>query len=292
MEKNKYKKCYLCGNNKFEKISNRVRDIKNKSVLQCKKCELVFLENFNHIKNNFYEKSKMRQGEEQPKGWKAYLDKCAQDDFRRAEFLKKEVEGKSLLDFGCGAGGFLSMLKNIKKITGVEKDEKIIKKIQKNFNLKIYEDLGEIREKFDVITLFHVIEHLKNPKKILERLRGFLNPEGKIIIETPNSSDALLTLYNCRTFSDFYYWSCHLHLFNEKSIKLLLKKCGYQSAQVVQIQRYPLSNHLYWLARRKPDGHKIWNFLNNKELNILYQNQLAKKGICDTILVIAINKKK
>ena len=53
---------------------------------------------------------------------------------------------------------------------------------------------------------------------------------------------------------------------------------------IEQFQRYPLSNHLYWLSHGKPGGHELWNFLNNKNLAKSYENELSKLGKCDTII--------
>ena len=41
-------------------------------------------------------------------------------------------------------------------------------------------------EKFDLITIFHVLEHLENPVRDLSCLAGFLKPDGKLVIEVPN----------------------------------------------------------------------------------------------------------
>jgi hypothetical protein len=55
----------------------------------------------------------------------------------------------------------------------------------------------------------------------------------------------------------------------------LIKQLGLKLNWLRHIQRYPLSNHLYWLAKGMPGGQKKWIFLNNNRLNIEYENQLA-----------------
>jgi hypothetical protein len=94
----------------------------------------------------------------------------------------------------------------------------------------------------------------------------------------------LLTLYESTPFSEFTYWSCHLYLFNSSNLALLVRKAGLKMNYVKQIQRYPLSNHLYWLAKGKPGGHQKWHFLDSTELHAAYERQLAAIGKCDTIL--------
>ena len=106
-----------------------------------------------------------------------------------------------------------------------------------------------------------------------------------MIIEVPNSDDALLTLYENNNFQKFTYWSQHLFLFNSKTIAEMIKQAGLKLNWIKHVQRYPLSNHLYWLANGKPSGHKEWSFLNNSRLDQEYEHQLAAIGKTDTIIV-------
>ncbi len=141
---------------------------------------------------------------------------------------------------------------------------------------------------FDYITAFHVFEHLIDPIKILKDLSKILSEHGEIIIEVPNSEDALLTLYENEKFAKFTYWSQHIFLFNDFTIKKMVQQSGLKLNWVKQIQRYPLSNHLYWLSKGLPGGQNIIPFFNNK-LNDLYENELASIGKCDT-LIASISK--
>lgn len=72
-----------------------------------------------------------------------------------------------------------------------------------------------------------------------------LEKNGEIIVEVPNSDDALLTLYENKGFQNFTYWSEHLFLFSSKAIVNMVEQAGLKSNWVKHIQRYPLSNHLY-----------------------------------------------
>ena len=107
---------------------------------------------------------------------------------------------------------------------------------------------------------------------------------GQIIVEAPNADDALLTLYNNEPFSNFTYWSCHLFLFTSKTLEMLFSQINLKVNYIKQIQRYPLSNHLHWLANGKPGGHSKWHFLDSPDLRHAYEKQLAAIGKCDTIL--------
>ena len=137
---------------------------------------------------------------------------------------------------------------------------------------------------FDLITAFHVVEHLSDPRSILCEFKKYLAPNGQIVIEVPSSSDALLTLYESEPFQHFTYWSQHLYLFNAKTLETLVQQSGLKVISIQQYQRYPLSNHLYWLSKGKPGGHKFWSFLDSPLLQQAYADTLARIGQCDTLI--------
>lgn len=277
------KKCYLCSGDDFESVEGKVRDIPDLPIMRCTSCGLVFLGSHEHIDSSFYEGSKMR-ADNSFKDWQRYLKEYDQDDERRVERFKPLLINKSVLDFGCGGGGFLLKVKNIcKSSAGLEKD-KYLRGMLTEAGIAVYGELEELKDKFDVITLFHVLEHLKDPRDILKKLSDLLNKSGTIIIEVPNSDDALLELYKSKPFSEFTYWGCHLYLFNNSTLKKLINDSGLIVNFIGQIQRYPLSNHLYWLSKGKPGGHKIWHFMDRTDLSQAYEAQLATLGLCDTII--------
>ena len=143
----------------------------------------------------------------------------------------------------------------------------------------------ELEGKVDIITMWHVIEHLEDPIGLLKKLKGLLKPNGKIIIETPNAEDALLSQYKCDAFADFTYWECHLYLFTNATIRTVIENAGLRMIAQKQIQRYPLANHLYWLTNGKPGGHKEWGIMNEAEVNNAYAKLLASMGCADTLIV-------
>lgn len=279
------KKCCLCNGLKFNNRPGSVRDNCKLKILVCASCGLVFLSSFAHIENNFYENSNMHAGKTLDVN--VWIKKTEQDDQRRFEYIKNILPQRSLLDFGCGTGNFIAKASRLTdKAFGIE-PEVCLREYFDQMNLKVYSSITEIptKDKYDIITLFHVLEHLPDPKATLIELSKFLKNKGQIIIEVPSADDALLTLYNCEAFSHFTYWSCHLFLFNSKTLKELAAQVKLKINYLKQVQRYPLSNHLFWLAQGKPGGHEKWNFIDSKELNKAYENQLGAIGKCDTILM-------
>jgi len=276
--------CYLCGKggkDEFMKRDGKVRDNPILDIFECLSCGLVFLSSFDHIHTDFYQEARMH-GE--PGDIETWLKDSAWDDDRRFIFLKHVIANKSVLDFGCGAGGFLTRTRTTSShVAGVEVEMRLKPHFRKE-GLEVFTDIAEVKGLFDIITLFHVLEHMNDPITLLMRLSEKLNEDGQMIVEVPSADDALLRLYTSAPFSQFTYWSCHLFLFTIGTISRIAEKAGLKVNYIKQVQRYPLSNHLFWLAKGKPGGHKIWNFLDSEELHRSYEKQLASIGLCDTIL--------
>lgn len=283
--------CYLCSNDSFTVINNRVRDREDIKVLKCNKCSLVFLDKTDHISESFYQNGEMEKTLcainiiENPN---IYNTTDSIDTEKRFKLHNNLMKDKRILDFGCGAGSFLRKLKEEKisaKLYALEPNTELHDMLKKDFT--VYSSIDELPDNsFDVISLFHVVEHIPDPLKTLNQLYNKLVDGGKIIIEIPNAQDALLKLYECEAFSNFTYWSCHLYLFSPSTIERLIKKTKYKLNEIKQYQRYSLANHLHWLAKNKPGGHVIWDFLDGEALQLEYEKKLAELGQCDSLITL------
>jgi 2-polyprenyl-3-methyl-5-hydroxy-6-metoxy-1,4-benzoquinol methylase len=273
--------CYLCGSPSSTVRKGEVRDAPEIRILECDKCGLVYLNRTDQIKSNFYEDSGMHGAN--PIGIADWMRATEQDDQRRFETLRQEILGKKILDFGCGAGGFLvKAKKNAAYVAGIELEKRVHQ--YWGDGLKLFYSPQDVDKEYDLITAFHVIEHLLDPRAMLKELARHLAPGGKIIVEVPNSNDALLSLYECDAFQKFTYWSQHLYLFNEDNLRELGIQAGLKVLKIDQVQRYPLSNHMYWLRNGRPGGQDKWGFMNNAQLHKAYSDALSSLNACDTIV--------
>lgn len=278
-------KCYLCENNKFEDVKGQVRDNPSIKIKKCILCGLIFLGTQEHICENFYKQAGMDNSNKILAEIKPTYD---EDTEKRFKLHSNLLKNKKILDFGCGRGDFLAKLKNeniTKELFALELNQNYHEYLVENFNL--YKNIEEISDNsLDVITLFHVLEHLKDPREVLNQLNKKLKQNGKIIIEVPNADDALLKLYKNKAFSKFTYWSCHLYLFTNKTMCKLLNQTNFKIERISQFQRYSLANHLYWILKGKPGGQNKWKVCNNKVMNFIYGIFLAKIKQSDTIIAI------
>lgn len=136
---------------------------------------------------------------------------------------------KNLLDVGCGTGDFLLICKNNGwKVTGVEPNAKAKISAENKLNGKsaseINSEIDQINNEaqFDVITLWHVLEHVPNLEEYISTLKKLLKPNGVLIVAVPNFKS-----YDANHYKQF--WAAfdvprHLWHFSKKSIYLLFEK--------------------------------------------------------------------
>ncbi len=197
-----------------------------------------------------------------------------------------------VLEIGSGAGDFLwhlSQLFPTTEIASLEVDQNTktarekLPKLQAFF---AFQEIHDNKETFDIICMFHVLEHIIHPEEFLHNCLKALSPNGKIIIEVPSLHDPLLTLYESQAYRKFYFQCQHPFVYSPESLGRLLKHQGFTLDQVVAHQRYGLENHLHWLVHEKPGRHEI--FLDIfKEIEGDYIRALEQSGHTDSIIIIA-----
>ena len=147
------KKCYLCGNTEFNKRTGSVRDRSELEIFECTSCGLVFLSSFKHIKDGFYESSKMHG--EKMIDVQVWLKDTAWDDERRFQYLKSVLPNRKLIDFGCGAGGFLLSARELATVAhGVESESRLKSHFQ-NHGLTVFQNLSDIPN--DICSVSHFL---------------------------------------------------------------------------------------------------------------------------------------
>ncbi len=144
---------------------------------------------------------------------------------KKLQLISKYFRTGKILDIGCGTGEFLKTLKDAKWETlGIEPSSAAREMAVKNYGLDIREEV-EIKNletsSFDVITMWHVLEHVPQLNERIEDLKRLLKPKGIIIIAVPNpaSLDAKLYAENWAA----YDVPRHLYHFSPKDIETLFK---------------------------------------------------------------------
>lgn len=277
--------CRLCKGNDITVIHKGTRDKSDIDVLKCNTCGFVFLSKI-ATDDKFYTDSQMRSEID----FNKWRENTFTDDSRRFSRFQNLIHKKNVLDFGCGNGGFLELVKkqgNPRCAVGVELDMECVHRLNDE-GILCYGSISELPDiKFDIVFMFHVIEHLPHPEEVLHSLFDHVTAEGVIIMETPNADDALLSIYSCEKFADFTYWSPHIYLYNEHTLTKMLVDGGFEVTKIYQEQRYPLANHLRWLSKGLPGGGvSEFQELNDSEVNAAYARVLERQKACDTLISI------
>ena len=272
--------------NSIEKFYPEVRDRDDIQVLRCNKSGVIFLSKTDHIDEKYYEEmdSFIYWGHKEHKD---SLLQTIEDDQRRADDFRKIICGKKWIDIGTGNGGILELLsKYSSEAHGVEL-QKHSRDFLINNGYKIFNSISSSEDNYEVVSMFHVLEHLTDPLRELEIIRSKMKDSGHIIIEVPHAKDFLISFLELESFKSFTFWSEHLVLHTKDSLTKLLQKVGFRNIIVKSYQRYSLANHLHWLSKNKPNGHNLWFFLDNEGINKEYSNLLSSLDKTDTLILIA-----
>ena len=180
----------------------------------------------------------------------AMAGKTALDRAKFRDFLKYLPRpATSYLDIGCGDIKYLKLMQRygIKPewIYGLELDDAVVAK-GRALGFQLFNERAETSKSIpenaiDLITMFHVIEHVADPAIVLDGASRRLSEDGILVIETPNTDawDARLFL---RRYWGGYHIPRHWHLFTPKGITRLLEDRGFHVLSI----RYQ-TGHSFWL---------------------------------------------
>jgi 2-polyprenyl-3-methyl-5-hydroxy-6-metoxy-1,4-benzoquinol methylase len=153
---------------------------------------------------------------------------------RRFGGIPAFINKGKLLDVGCGDGLFINELKGLGWLVyGLEIDQEAVKRAQGS-GLEVrcgrFEDIDFKSQKYDVVRLWHVLEHFKNPNSNLRKILSILKPGGQIILGIPNVN----SLYSKMFKQDWWGFDVprHLYHFSPQTIKKILVECGYSDIKI------------------------------------------------------------
>lgn len=199
------------------------------------------------------------------------------------------AESKTLLDVGCGTGDFIQVAKqNNWKVTGIEPNEQarsIANKKNKNLVFDVNQLVKLQSQSFDVITLWHVLEHLPNLEEDMATFKKLLKPTGTLIIAVPNYKS-----YDAQYYKEF--WAAydvprHLWHFNKASMSKLVNKV---SLELVKIKpMYFDAFYVSLLSEKYKHGKmKFFNAIRVATLSNLFS--VKTKQVSSLIYVIKATK--
>jgi SAM-dependent methyltransferase len=277
----------LIRENTVEPYFPRVRDRDDIAVLRDTESGVIFLDQCEHMDISHYEEIEgglYWQAKDRTEALKLY----AEDDARRATQFESYIKGKDFVDVGCGTGGILDYVKPLaKSVAGVEPQRGIRDELVELGYVMHRLPVDMPESSYDVASLFHTLEHLTDPLETLREIKRSLRPDGTLIVEVPHARDVLISTLDLEVFKKFTFWSEHLILHTRESLTKFLNAAGFSSVEVKGFQRYPLANHLYWLAKGEPGGQKHLSQFRSPELDEAYAYRLDALDQTDTLIAIA-----
>lgn len=231
----KLEQCPICNSNEllpFLQCLDYTVSRETFSIVQCKLCNFKFTNPRPKPEDlgNYYKSEEYISHSNTSKG----LINSAYQAIRKYTLLKKlqlisnYFRTGNLLDIGCGTGEFLKTCKDAKwNVTGIEPDENTRKRVIEKYELNVQPE-DHIKqfdpESFDVITMWHVLEHVPFLNERLEDLKRLIKPNGLIIIAVPNCNSLDAKIYKEKWAA--YDVPRHLYHFTPNDISTLFKKHG------------------------------------------------------------------
>ena len=144
----------------------------------------------------------------------------------------KKMSIKSLLDFGCGLGALVDYANlNGFSSVGTEIDLDVVGKLSsKGVKVIDFDSLVGNSDKYNLISIIEVLEHVSDPKMVLIQLKQKLTSPGMMFITTPNFNALNRRILKGKWRALWY--PDHINIFSYASLKKLLEDCGYQIVSI------------------------------------------------------------
>lgn len=198
------------------------------AIVCCKECTLRYTAQIPVSTNDVYSNKDYL-----PSAIEIYMKNVS---YRKTRFGKErmglisqligDVQGKRLLDIGCGTGWFLEVAKESGfDVYGQELGKELAQWASERLGNVIYNKPASkisTMTTFDVITMFDLLEHVPSPLQLILDCKNLLNKSGIIVVFTPNFDS--LSIHVMKEHSNLIVPAEHLTYFNKKSVEFLAKK--------------------------------------------------------------------
>jgi SAM-dependent methyltransferase len=227
--------CPVCGFEESSRVAMLDRNFKRLPTVRCEKCGLLFtnpLPTESEL-SRYYTKSyrlhyHLATTEPRPRHVRKAMKVAKRRADRVCELLHTAAR---TLDVGCGRGEFVGlMLERGYDAFGLEPGESYGSFARQEFGHRIQVtswQSAEFEGLFDLVTCFHVLEHLREPISALRRIADWLRPGGLAFVEVPDLGDT----HRNKGFGAFHF--AHIVGFNHHNFMLAAGRAGLQPVEIV-----------------------------------------------------------
>jgi SAM-dependent methyltransferase len=218
--------CALCGDDSCQPLA--VND--GLQIVRCRNCSLAFVnpQPTEAAIRSYYSAKELAAQE----SWSSYFQhtpaQIAALWTERLSDLTRWTNGRAprVLDIGCGWGDFLHFAQERGwQASGFEFSESVARVAREKYGLCVrvgsLEEMGFAEKSFDLITLWHVLEHLREPRAALSRIQSILAPGGLLALEVPN-----LNFLARKSWRYPMSRTLHLYHFSPATLSSLVERAG------------------------------------------------------------------
>ena len=293
----KLENCLVCGHNKFKTLfscKDFVATGEDFQLQHCESCTFLFTNPRPSISEigKYYQSDQYISHAGEKKGliYKVYDIVRDYSIKQKLKLIKKYHKTGKLMDLGCGLGYFLNGVKIDKTFDalGVDVSDEAVEYVKKTFNIDVKNEseLDNLeKESFDIITQWHVLEHVHFLNERMQQLQNLLKDDGTLFIAVPNSESKDAKMY--MEHWDGYDVPRHLYHFNQKSFKMLLEKHGFEI-----IETRPMYFDAPYISMRSEVHMKHkYPFINGAISGIKSTASALSTGEHSTLLFVVKKKK-
>jgi 2-polyprenyl-3-methyl-5-hydroxy-6-metoxy-1,4-benzoquinol methylase len=265
------------------------------AVVQCQDCGLCFTNprptprSMGQFYPDQYLPHRRRQRAATP--WWRRLPLLRRRSRRERQILPRCGQGR-LLDFGCGGGAFLEQMHRAGwQVTGVDMSESAVRRVRAELGVRAL--AGSLphpalpEQGFDVVTMWHSLEHVHAPLEVLRAARRLLAPGGRLVVEVPNIDSLPFAWFGQAWFG--LDLPRHLTHFVPETLRRMLERAGFEVGPVRRVRHSDWLRASAELACRLSGGRRWQRWLRAKlpaSLVSWYSHLTARS---DSIRVTALN---
>ena len=244
--------CYSCGSSRYSNFVSAQDDLTGKpgtfTFVSCEDCGLTYQNpriTLEGIKP-YYDSEYIAHRKKTDWGALTWFYNRAMDrhDVQKAQIASRYVRlgpGSEVLDVGCAVGTFLQKMRRLHGVraTGIDfkdlKENPSLRDVDFRCGLFYEQDLGD--DRFDLITMWHFLEHDYDPVRTLAAARKAVKPDGRLIIEVPRLDSLTFWLYHER-------WPGlqapqHTVLYEKKTLLRVLQQSGFEVVDYLALRGIP-----------------------------------------------------
>lgn len=265
--------CHYCGGGSWRDFIRAQDDLTGKpgefQFVTCDCCGFVYQNpriDVRHIER-FYDDEYIAHRKKSDWGplTRFYNAAMERHDLRKVGIVRRYLNltrASEVLDVGCGAGTFLTKIKTLYGAATTGVDFKDLSHLpgfdQIEFHCGLFYDQEIGAERFDLITMWHFLEHDYEPLRTLNKARSALKADGRMIIEVPRLDSMTYRLYRER-------WPGlqapqHTVLFSKESLLRFIKKAGFEVLDYLPYGAFPAYFYIF--------AGLAFKFLKGKGLNL------------------------